>query len=35
MIYSLLHDRPKQGSTPQVKVYENDVLWEIGKDHSF
>ncbi|TGM74798.1 nucleoside-diphosphate sugar epimerase [Leptospira mtsangambouensis] len=35
MIYSLLHDKPKQGSTPQVKVYENDVLWEIGKDHSF
>ncbi|EMY62162.1 Rossmann-fold NAD(P)-binding domain-containing protein [Leptospira terpstrae] len=35
MIHSLLHDKPEKGSAPQVKVYENDVLWEIGKDHSF
>ncbi|TGM31887.1 nucleoside-diphosphate sugar epimerase [Leptospira biflexa] len=35
MIHSLLKDQPSDGSLPVVKIYENDVLWEIGKDHSF
>ncbi|XDD46000.1 nucleoside-diphosphate sugar epimerase [Leptospira sp. WS39.C2] len=35
MIYSLLNDKPTNLSNPVVKIYENDTLWEIGKDHSF
>lgn len=35
MIYSLLNDKPKSEPNPVVKIYENDILWEIGKDHSF
>ncbi|TGM05514.1 nucleoside-diphosphate sugar epimerase [Leptospira jelokensis] len=35
MIYSLLHDKPTNETHPIVKIYENDTLWEIGKDHSF
>lgn len=35
MIYSLLKDKPTNPSKPMVKIYENDILWEIGKDHSF
>ncbi|TGL25919.1 nucleoside-diphosphate sugar epimerase [Leptospira yanagawae] len=35
MIYSLLHDKPANENNPIVKIYENDILWEIGKDHSF
>ncbi|EMY69082.1 hypothetical protein [Leptospira vanthielii] len=35
MIHSLLRDKPVPGAAPTVKIYENDVLWEIGKDHSF
>ncbi|TGL35720.1 NAD-dependent epimerase/dehydratase family protein [Leptospira perdikensis] len=35
MIHSLLHDKPEPNTSATVKIYENDVLWEIGKDHSF
>lgn len=35
MIHSFLKDKPASGEGPTVKIYENDILWEIGKDHSF